>query len=69
MTADDEIVLTKNVTAVSGATVSSRSACAAVTKAVVLYEEFYLTDAPPKADKAPETEPAETEAPTEDKGE
>ena len=69
MTADDEIVVKENITAVSGATVSSRSACAAVTKAVVLYEEFYLTDtpkegeAPPEAEEAPPPEPAETDAP------
>ncbi len=75
MTVDDEIVVKENITAVSGATVSSRSACAAVTKAVVLYEEFYLKEAPAKTEApgepvAPEpVAPAEPVAPVEDKGE
>ena len=59
-TAEDDIKLMKDITGVSGATVSSRSACAAVTKAVVLYKEFYLTEkpaTPPAAETGSTSEP------------
>lgn len=67
-TADDEIELMKDITGVSGATVSSRSACAAVTKAVVLYREFYLTEAPKTTPAAPETTRAAPKATPEVEG-
>jgi Na+-translocating ferredoxin:NAD+ oxidoreductase RnfG subunit len=63
MTAETEVEIGENVTAVSGATVSSRSACAAVTKAVVLCKEFCLKDAPMEEVEPAEETPAETDAP------
>ena len=43
-TADDIDAYMDDIVAVSGATVTSNSACAAVTKAVILYREFYLKE-------------------------
>ena len=41
-TSEDDITLTKDITAVSGATISSRSATQAVRAAIVVYEELIL---------------------------
>jgi Na+-translocating ferredoxin:NAD+ oxidoreductase RnfG subunit len=63
MTSSIEVM--ENITAVSGATISSRSACAAVTKAVVLCEEFCLKDTPEETEAPTETAPPpEADAPS-----
>lgn len=41
-TSSDPITVGKDITGISGATISSRSASFSVKKAIVLYEEFYL---------------------------
>ncbi len=41
-TSEDPLKVRKDIRGISGATISSRSACFAVKKAIVLYEELYL---------------------------
>ncbi len=41
-TGDDELEVGEDIVAVSGATITSRSACLAVTRATILYRELYL---------------------------
>jgi Na+-translocating ferredoxin:NAD+ oxidoreductase RnfG subunit len=83
-TSGDDITIMKDITAVSGATVSSRSATEAVRAAIVAYEEFFLKvgaakdaeasdddHSESKVEKAAEQEPTETDVPagTEEEGE
>ena len=41
-TSNDPLTVGKDITGISGATISSRSATFAVKKAIVLYEEFFM---------------------------
>jgi hypothetical protein len=61
-TAEDPITVGKDITAVSGATVTSKSAALAVTRATVLYKEFYLKGGASEPSKGTTKEPAGAEA-------
>ena len=61
-TGDDGVEVGKDIVAVSGATVTSRSACIAVTKATILYRELYLRDGGESPKPAAAAEPESLEA-------
>jgi hypothetical protein len=60
--ADDELTVGEDIIAVSGATITSRSACTAVTKATILYRELYLRDDSESLEPAAVAEPESMEA-------